>query len=202
MPHRTTSLSATADDPGMAEARMRRALGLVEGISPARTEQHRLEPARSRHRFVRDGEVPVVVRGARASDAAPSEASAAVQAALVVEQATRIVAERSLAEALAVVRSLRTTLAHAELAHGEALAAERQARERAEMRLRDTVAACETAGRRAGELGTGQVGEAPAPRARTGKATSAQPRTAAAGPRDPQPVKWWLPSHKAARPSR
>ena len=181
---------------------MRRALGLVEGTSPAQTAQHRLAPARSRHRFVRDGEVPVVVRGACASDAAPSEASAAVQAALIVEQAARLAAERSLADALAVVRSLRTTLAHAELAHGEALAAERQARERAEMRLREMVAACETAGRRAGELGTAQVSEAPAPRARTGKAASTQPRAATARPRDPQPVRWWLPSHKAARPAR
>ena len=184
---------------------MRRALGLVEGTSPAQTAQHRLAPARSRHRFVRDGEVPVVVRGACASDAAPSEASAEVQAALIVEQAARLAAERSLADALAIVRSLRTKLAHAELAHGEALTAERQARERAEMRLREMVAACETAGRRADELGTGQMGEAPAPRARTGKAASAQPRAAlhaAAKPRDPQPVKWWLPSHKAARPTR
>ena len=135
-------------------------------------------------------------------DAGSNEAAAAVQAALAAEQAARIAAERSLTEALAVVRSLRTTLAHAELAHGEALAVERQARERAEVKLRDTIAACEMAGWRAGELEPGQASEALTSRARIKKTVPAKPRAAAARPRDPQPVKWWLPSHKAARPTR
>lgn len=125
-----------------------------------------------------------------------------MQATLVVEQAARIAAERSLTEALAIVRSLRTTLAHAELAHGEALAAERQARERAEVKLRDTVAACEMAGWRAGELEAGQASRAPTSRTRIKRAVSAKPRVATARSRDPRPVKWWLSSYKAAKPAR
>lgn len=181
---------------------MRRSLGLG-GISPVQSQQRRFEPARTRPRFVQDGEVPVVVLNrSRVADAAPNERAVEVQAALVKEQSARVTAERSLADALATVRSLQTKLAHAEMAHDEALAAERRARERAEATLHEMVAAREPAERRLGKTLPAEAFEASTPRARIKRPTPSKPRTAAAKTREPQPVKWWLPSYKAAKQKR
>jgi len=108
---------------------MRRALGL-KGTRPSYPAQQRPEQARTRHRFVQDGEVPVeIVTGSRASDAAPDGRIAALQGALDGERTARASTERALVEAQATLRSLQAKLAHAERAHGEALAFEQRARE-------------------------------------------------------------------------
>lgn len=66
MPPPKTSAQAASDDPGTTEARMRSALGL-KGTRPSYPAQQRPEQARTRHRFVQDGEVPVeIVTGSRA----------------------------------------------------------------------------------------------------------------------------------------
>jgi len=112
------------------EMRMRQALGLNGGSSDQRPQQR--DTDRRPRRFVKDGEVPVVFlttsRDRGTSTAAP---------ALKVEYAAQEQAERSLNEALAVAQQLRTKLGHAELAHQEALAAERRRCEQAERALQD-----------------------------------------------------------------
>lgn len=191
-----SSPSTTAEEPGTAEARMRRALGLGSGTSSVQPAQRRSEPARTRPRFVRDGEVPVVVlNSSRNADAAPNGRDAALQAALVAEQAARATAERSLAEALATVRSLQTKLAYAELAHDEAVAAERRARERAEAALHEMVALRELADRRLDQAVTAGETEMSTPRAKVKRTAPIKPRGAVAKTREPQPVRWWLPSY-------
>ena len=202
--------SPDADQPPIDEARMRRALGLDRPPAAQsaqqrpvqqRPEQMRPEQARARHRFVQDGEVPVVVvNGHGASEvAAPNEQAAGVQAKLRAEQQARADAERSLAEAQATMRSLQAKLAHAELAHAEALAAERRAREAAEAALQQAIAAREPAGRRAREVTPAPVPDVPAtgPVAAEAKAAKPARKPAAKPAREPEPVKWWLPGYKA-----
>jgi len=115
---------------------MRRALGLTGGravrSSPAQTERPQAGPPvrsasrssadKPRHRFVQDGAVPVTVISRHRSDEAdgPSASRAAIEAALRDERAARERAERSLQEALAMVRDLQTKLGHADLARREA----------------------------------------------------------------------------------
>ena len=122
-----------------AEERMRRALGLTGDragrSSPPQTERPQAGPAgrpagrssgdKQRHRFVQDGAVPVTILTRHRPDEAdgPSAIRSAIEAALRDERAARAKAERSLQEALATVHDMQTKLGHAELAHGEALAA-------------------------------------------------------------------------------
>jgi hypothetical protein len=169
------------------EARMRQALGLRDGAPSPRPPQRR-EPEHGGRRFVKDGDVPVVVltrdRGADAS--APVSRVAAAEAALRTERTARERAERSLHESGAALQALQTRLAHAELAHREALAAERAAREAAEQALAEARA---------------QLEARPAPAPEEPRAAR-QPRritaTATGNPeREPEPVKWWLPSYRA-----
>lgn len=214
MPPAKNPPSSDADQPSIDEARMRRALGLdrppaapsaqsaQQRPAQSRPEQIRPEQARARHRFVRDSEVPVVVvNGHGASEAAPNGQAAGMQAKLLAERQARADAERALAETQATVRSLQAKLAHAELAHAEALAAERRAREASETALRDATAACGAAEQR-------PRGAAPVPAADAPTAEPTPKRTRAAKParktavkpaREPKPVKWWLPSHKARK---
>ena len=186
------------DDPQSAEARMRRALGL-SGPLPAQPTQQRPEQARARHRFVQDGEVPVeIVTGSRAPDSAPGGLAAVLQAALNGERTARADAERLLAEAQATIQSLRTKLAHAELAHNEALGRERLAREHAQTARQEAAAARELAEQRLSEITAARAAQVPPTAAtakRVGSAKSAS-RAPAAKTREPKPVKWWLPSYK------
>jgi len=98
------------------EARMRHALGLREGPIQERASP-RMQPDRRARRFVRDGEVPVVVvNGARDHGSeAPAVGSrlAAAETAAAAERTARERAERALAEALSTVQQLRTQMAHA-----------------------------------------------------------------------------------------
>jgi hypothetical protein len=175
----------------MPELRMRRFLGL-QGAAPLQPSQLRSDQARPRHRFVQDGEVPVVIANSpRAANAAAN--GAAMQAALDHERAARTSAERLLAEAQATIQSLRTKLAHAEMAQADALAAERHARERAEAALREAVAAREQTEQKPSKT-TARTRTAPEPHTSSAKPAS---KTPAAKKGEPQPVKWWLPGHRA-----
>lgn len=90
-----------------------------------------------KRRFVRDGEVPVmVVTGTRSTEApAPrrgsggpaSEQLEAAQAALRLERNAHEAAERSLREALATIQDLRTKLGHISMARDEAMEAAKRA---------------------------------------------------------------------------
>jgi hypothetical protein len=99
---------------------MRHALGL-RGDTPPRSFARGSQP--QRHRFVRDGEVPVTIRrrdhqpdgehGANQLDAA--------RQAIRAEATGKVRAERLLEEAQAMIRDLQTKLGHERLAKDEAL---------------------------------------------------------------------------------
>lgn len=212
MPPSDRPTPTAPEDVAMQETRMRRALGL-DGPLPARPAPAAVTPARqrpeqtkTRHRFAREGEVPVeTVTGPRAIGAAVGGQAAALRAELDAERAARAGTERSVAEAQAAIRPLQAKLAHAELAHAEALAAERWARERAEAALREAVAAREAAEQRLSEVLAARAGvgaSEPRPKAKRAKTVKPAPKTPAAKAREPKPVKWWLPSDKATTKAR
>ena len=139
-----------------AEARMRRALGLEGGGTKPRPSDRAAEtvsrgstPGHKR-RFVHDGEVPVTVVSPRREElnlhrgpgpAGPSRLEAA-EAALAAEIANRQQAEKSLADAQAMVHDLQTKIGHAELARIEAV--EHWQRDQAELAaLREQLRSCE-----------------------------------------------------------
>ncbi|HET9020056.1 MAG TPA: hypothetical protein VFN46_10735, partial [Acetobacteraceae bacterium] len=117
---------------------MRRALGLDGDHPPAqrsaspRPSSPRLvdshAPARHRHRFVHDGEVPVVVVHSR-PDQPPSPRPDRSAAQIGEERAARERAERALTTAQARIRDLETQVAHVSLARDEALSALRHAQD-------------------------------------------------------------------------
>ena len=181
---------------------MRQALGLGEGAIAQRAPQRREPEARGR-RFVKDGEVPVVVlsgsRDAASAGPAPTNRVVAAEAALRAEHAAREHAEQSLREALAHVQRLQTQLAHAEMAHREALAAEQHRRELAEQALAEATTAREALATRLAETAVAPARAQPADAAtgRTKAMAKLRRKSADAPKREPQPVKWWLPSYKA-----
>lgn len=194
---------------------MRQALGL-RGDAPGERPPQRREQERRVRRFVKDGEVPVVVlnnsRDHGPDGPAPVNRIAVAENALRAERAARERAERSLKEALATLQHVQTKLAHADLAHTEALAAERQGRERAEAaREQAENALAETiVARDALELRLSAMTEArlqatssaavPERAAASEERAATRPRrktAAVPGEREPEPVKWWLPSYKA-----
>ncbi len=186
---------------------MRQALGLRGDQSSERPAQRREQDRRTR-RFVRDGEVPVVVlspsREHGPDGPAPVNRIAAAEAALRSERAARERAERSLRETQANLQHVQTKLAHADLAHSEALAAARRGREEAEAALAAATVAREALELRIAEMEAAQqrAAEAEVRRepAKPSQAALVKPRRkTAASPveREPQPVKWWLPSYKA-----
>jgi len=136
-------------DPESAEERMRRALGLAsnrngQGAQPRPEQQSKplARPAgraagdRPRQRFVRDGDVPVMLVGRhRPHDTdltAVAEDRNAIEAGLQDERAARAKGEQALQDALATIRDLQTKLGHAELAHREKSEAAQAARGAAE----------------------------------------------------------------------
>jgi hypothetical protein len=123
-----------------------------------------------------------------------------VEAALDEERTARACAERSLQEALSVIQSLETKLAHTELAHSEALAIEREKRDETEKALQGAITAHKAAEQRLREMTPAHLVGAPAKKAahKTSiSATSARRADPAPKSREPQPVKWWLPRYKA-----
>lgn len=189
---------------GGDEARMRRALGL-QGTSFRHSTAQRPDRPQSRHRFVQDGEVPVVVVNSPRAPEAGLDAQAATHALLEGERAARTKADQALVEAQATIRSLQTKLAHAQLAHDEALAAERRSREHAETALQEARA---TGRRTAGRSEVEAAGQATEParpmafktaRNQPSRTAKAKPALPAAMAREPKPVKWWLPRYKASQ---
>ena len=154
---------------------MRRALGLQGPGRP--TPQQRPDQARARHKFVQDGGVPVVVLNRSEDATAPFKARISeLEASLEAERGAHAATRRALHDLQLAAQALQTRLTHAELAHSDFLAAERQAREAAE-------AARQQAVQRLAETQAKQARRKPTP--------------TPAAEREAQPVKWWLPNYKA-----
>lgn len=193
MPDSDENLPLSQNDSQSTESRMRRALGLQ---GPSRqAPQQRADQARPRHRFVQDGGVPVVILNSRSDNdpTAPFKARIAeLDAALDAERAAHGTTRRTLQEALSNIQALQTRIAHAELAHKEALAVERQARKEAEDKLQAHLAA------EAIQPAPAFLIASPIPVATKAKQTARKaprvPRVAKVA--EPQPVKWWLPSFR------
>lgn len=192
MPDSDETLPLSPSDAQATENRMRRALGLQ---GPSRQPpQQRADQVRPRHRFVQDGGVPVVVLNSRGDNDPTAVFKARVaelEAALEAERTAHGVTRRSLHEAQAAVQAQQTRLAHAELAHSEALAVERSARQAAEESLQARLAASE-------QLASSLVAVPPLPATSKPKPVA---RKASRTPRvsktkEPQPVKWWLPGFR------
>jgi len=127
---------------------------------------------------------------------------AEAEAVIKNEQAARATAERALADALATIQRLRTQVAHAEMSHAEALDAERKHREALDQALREAAETRESLEKQLAHQAT-----TPPQRVDAKARTTAEPlpvperheekgkRPDAA--REPEPVKWWLPSYKA-----
>lgn len=193
MPDLDENLPVSQNDSQSTESRMRRALGL-QGSS-RQAPQQRADQARPRHRFVQDGGVPVVVLNSR-SDNDPTAAFKArvaeLEAALDTERAAHATTRRTLHEALGNVQALQTRLAHAELAHEEALAVERRARKDAEDTLQAHITAPATPP--AHQAFATSSPPASARVKSTVRKTPKAPRVAKVA--EPQPVKWWLPNFR------
>jgi hypothetical protein len=194
---------------------MRRTLGL-DGRSEVSSSPY---PSRfgDRHqqsrRFVRDGEVPVVVvsrrdqagDGGPASGAAPVNRLALAESNFELERTARLRCERALAEAQATVRELQTKIGHADLARDEAveaasllraenerlkaeLAVEQQAHAEAEQAFHQAVSGRESGPRRR----VAPIGEPVAglPRKR-GRPPGSKNGVRKVPVKEPKPVKWW-----------
>jgi hypothetical protein len=217
------------DDQSEAEKGMRRALGL-DRVAPSqnRPSQHPVD--RQKRRFVQDGEVPVVIAHGRrdhgmhsgdpllTTGSSPSNRIVIAEAAVKAEREARERAERSLAEAEAIIRDLRTKLGHATLALDEmrdtarrakdekqaaeaALAVERDARDTAEKVLQQATAKRRAVEDRIGE--TARAGQSTVIAAKAGKIAREQAGAksmAKASPRlktkEPKPVRWWIKAGK------
>ncbi|HEY0205927.1 MAG TPA: hypothetical protein VGC15_17440 [Acetobacteraceae bacterium] len=154
---------------------MRRALGLQGSGRPV--AQQRPDQARARHKFVQDGGVPVVVLNRSEDATAPFKARISeLEASLEAEKAAHAATRRALHDAQLAGQALQTRLTHAELAHSDFLAAERQAREAAEVARLQAVQ----------RLAATQA-----------KPVRRKPAPVSAAEREAQPVKWWLPNYKA-----
>ncbi len=194
MADKGNGVPAALNDTQAAELKMRQALGL-NTRGPSHKPQQRPEQARQRHRFVQDGGVPVTVLNPRqdVETAALRERVEELQSSLEHERAAHGSTRRALQEQQAAAQALQTRLAHAELAHNEALSIERQARAAAQEALANAFARPRRAANTAdaddvAEQGTPKVEGAP-------KAKRGRPRTAP--PKDPKPVRWWTPSFRA-----
>jgi len=180
MSDRNKPVPTPASDSQADETQMRRALGL-QGPGRSAPQQQRPEQARARHRFVQDGGVPVVVLNRSDDPTAPFKARVSeLEAALEVERAAHGGTKRTLQEAQAAAQALQTRLMHAELAHGDALATERQAREAAETARQQAAARLATV--------------LPA------QSKPARRKAAPTAEQEAQPVKWWLPNYNAKNP--
>lgn len=210
MPDTGNRPPAAPNDQQAVETKMRRALGLnTQG--GAHTPQQRPEQARQRHRFVQDGGVPVVVLNHRTDDsAALKERVTELQSSLEAERTQHANTRRLLSEQQASTQALQTRLAHAELAHHEAIAQERQALVIAQDALLAAQAERRPAARAAygRELRpearhTARVESAAPPRTEPVVLGAEQPPKPKRGrPRtrplpEPKPLRWWTPSFKA-----
>lgn len=168
------------------EARMRAALGLGTRTAPSGNTAHTAPPpaishdqTRPRRRFAQDGDVPVVMLSrSRDTDGNGESRFAALTAELREEKSARARAERALDEASLSIQSLKTKLAHLEIACEEKLREERalreqgdtqrsadqEARKRAETSAAEAALALSMAERRIAELeAASEKAQAPAP---------------------------------------
>ncbi len=201
------------------EAQMRRTLGLehrATSSSPqysSRLNDRHQQP----RRFVRDGEVPVVLIGRRdqggdgatSSGAPPVNRLAIAENALDAEHAARQRSERALTEAQSTVHELQTKIGHANLARDEAvetanllraeierlkteLTAERQARAEAEQAFQKTLD-----GREYGIRHRVARAAAPLPESaqtlprKLGRPPGSKNGVRKVPVKEPKPVKWW-----------
>ena len=181
------------NDTQAAELKMRQALGL-NTRGPLHKPQQRPEQARQRHRFVQDGGVPVTVLNPRQDVEAAGlrERIEELQSSLEHERAAHASARRALQEQQAATQALQTRLAHAELAHNEALSVERHARAAAQ----EALANASVQARRAPKAAEPEDGpEQPATANGAAKTKRGRPRTAPQ--KEPKPVRWWTPSFRA-----
>lgn len=188
------NLPLSPNDSQSTETRMRRALGL-QGPSRAAPQQ-RADQARPRHRFVQDGGVPVVVLNSRGDNdpiAASKVRIAELDAALEAERNAHGVTRRALHEAQSSVQALQTRLVHTDLAHGEALAAERRARKDAEDNLQAQLLS-QAEQFTAPPSSSAAASATPAPPKKAARKVARVPRAAKIA--EPRPVKWWLPTFR------
>ncbi len=173
LPNGSTTL--TLNDTPAAEDRMRAALGFTPGSVQ---QNHRLTR--------RNGPI------ASPSMSRPSETSDSLRARVAIltselksERGERVAAQQALSDAQRMIQQLQTNLAHAEMAAAEALQIEHQARLSAEAKLsqilpakplQPEVSRLAEPKKRGRPPGKQRVGEEP----------------------EQKPVKWWLPSYKAA----
>jgi len=198
---------------------MRRTLGL-EHRSAGSSSQHssRLNDRHQQpRRFVRDGEVPVVLvsrrdqgaDGAAASGSLPVNRLAMAEHAYDTEHAARQRCERALTEVQLTVRELQTKIGHAHLARDEAvdtathlrdenarlkveLAAERQARAEAEQVAQKVLDGGEYGPRRRVVRAAASVSESGQvlPR-KLGRPMGSKNGVRKAPVKEPKPVRWW-----------
>lgn len=178
-------------DNQIDEDRVRRALGLKTSGAP---HQQRPEQARQRHKFIADGAVPVVMLNRSDSETVGiRERLTAVEASLENERAAHNATKRVLHELQATHHILQTRMQHNEMAHADALAAEREARrlaEEAAASLRLQLA--ERLPRVDAPLHE-EPAALPTP-ARRGR----KPRLPGAlAATEPKPVRWWTPTYRA-----
>lgn len=140
------------------EARIRRSLGM----GPSTTAGY---SSHTRRRFVRDGEVPVVILNPkRESENRHTAALADLAKQLAFERSARERAERALIDAQATIQMLQTRVAHAEIDRAE--------------RAVPAMA----------------IGAEPTVPAKAGSTTVAKrhgAKRARTQVREPQPIKWW-----------
>ena len=194
---------AASSDPNLVEINMRRALGLTGGGSGrgGAVPQQRADQARGRHKFAQDGSVPVTVLNHRPDELAAKDARIAeLVASLENERNTHANTRRTMAEQQSALQALQTRLAHMELAHRDALEAERRTLAMAQAALVEAKA--QPAPRRAARPAVDAAAPAAsddAPATPEGpaapKAKRGRPRIHP--PREPKPLRWWTPSFKA-----
>ncbi len=183
----TLSLLTPPDD---AEARMRRALHIDgPGAGNAAPEHgHRARPARH---YAQDGDVPVVRLPARKDHSTAAVALAKAEEALQEERAAREKVEAALKQAQATIQTLQTKIAHAELAHTEELATQRQILEAALAAKTEAPPARPERTRHAPavQIQAAQTQELPD----AAHAVEHAPAPKAADPaEEPEPVEWWV----------
>ncbi|WP_158743092.1 hypothetical protein [Acidisphaera sp. L21] len=193
---------------------MRETLGLTgRGRPQIRSQPTSPTANKQRHRFVQDGEVPVIhlSPGNRDSDSSTTLRAriTTLESALETEQAARARADQSVNASLAQIHALETKLAHIEIAAQETLATERTAREQAETALQTALHAREHVSEQLVLQPTAYVPdllEAPQPKERPKRtprvAKPKTPRVSTARVKEPQPVKWWLNTTKAKTTKR
>ncbi len=181
-------------DPQIDEDRVRRALGLKTG-GQHQPHQQRPEQARQRHKFISDGAVPVVMLNRTDAETVNlRERLLALETAMENERAAHAGTRRALHDLQTVHQTLQTQLRHSDMAHADAVKAEREARRAAEEAL---------VALRAERVVVRDVKVAEVER------ETAEPvvlvrrerrlRIETGPGKEPKPVRWWTPSYRAKK---